>query len=233
MSSTAATCARAHATAQHGGERHRSMMDTRMENPPPLSLSLCFLSRTLIAVGGGGGGGGAYVVLVHVEGGIESSHVECVHVVVFAGDRQVEGLHGVPRHGVAPHRHDHLTDRGRCIAEHRTCARVVARESAQQQQQQQDQTTTTTATPATSVAGRHRVEMMVEGGGGVVQARTSWKARERSEASEASTSWSMGLNLTALTLSQPHSKVAVGEPRVSSHRRMTGPEVAKMGWLAL
>jgi hypothetical protein len=43
----------------------------------------------------------------------------------------------------------------------------------------------------------------------------------------------MGLNLTALTLSQPHSKVAVGEPRVSSHRRMTGPEVVKMGWLAL
>jgi hypothetical protein len=119
---------------------------------------------------------------------------------------------------------------------------VVARESAQQQQQQQqDQGTHDDdhhPRHQGGIASRWWSEGMVWGGregreGGVVQARTSWKARERSEASEASTSWSMGLNLTALTLSQPHSKVAVGEPRVSSHRRMTGPEVAKMGWLAL
>lgn len=135
--------------------------------------------------------------------------------------------------------------------QHRTCARVVHVRARQQQQQQprrrQQQHQGThdhqpppppPPPPATSVAGRHRVEVVWSDGGGeeeggVVQARTSWKARERSEASEASTSWSMGLNLTALTLSQPHSKVAVGEPRVSSHRRMTGPEVAKMGSLAL
>lgn len=46
---------------------------------------------------------GRDVVLMHIQGRVELTHVEGVAVVVLRGGGKIEGLHGVPREGIRAH----------------------------------------------------------------------------------------------------------------------------------
>ena len=60
---------------------------------------------------------------MYASGCVELAHVIRIQVAVFIGDNEVQRLHGVPGHSVAPGLHDKLADR-------RVVAQVVQRDAA-------------------------------------------------------------------------------------------------------